>query len=301
MKEIPPEKLDRGILTAGYLSVDELVSLTDSLGFEPSTAEECRVPEKYFRSGVEVYDDHTFTQLRIVGRADEDEDCVALYIGKNLFIVVDVEDSDRSTKTMFEAALKRAAPVNAALDRVISFFLDQLISDDIKLMEEVGTRLESAEESLLEEDVDKSFSAGLFAEKKQLLRLHNYYEQILDITQALSENENGVFDTDDSIYIGNITKKAERLREDADSLKSSVEHLQEAYSSFLDSKMNSTMKVFTVLTSIFFPLTIIVGWYGMNFQSMPEFTWKYGYVFVISLSVVTVLTLFAIGKRKKWF
>lgn len=40
---------------------------------------------------------------------------------------------------------------------------------------------------------------------------------------------------------------------------------------------------------------------GMNFQSMPEFTWKYGYVFVISLSVVTVLTLFAIGKRKKWF
>ena len=133
VKEIPPEKLDRGILTAGYLSVDELVSLTDSLGFEPSTAEECRVPEKYFRSGVEVYDDHTFTQLRIVGRADEDEDCVAL-------------------------------------------------------------------------------------------------------------------------YIGNITKKAERLREDADSLKSSVEHLQEAYSSFLDSKMNSTMKVFTVLTSIFFRL-----------------------------------------------
>lgn len=39
---------------------------------------------------------------------------------------------------------------------------------------------------------------------------------------------------------------------------------------YLDQKMNSTMKVFTVLTSIFFPLTIIVGWYGMNFSNMPE-------------------------------
>ena len=61
------------------------------------------------------------------------------------------------------------------------------------------------------------------------------------------------------------------------------------------------MKIFTVITSIFFPLTIIVGWYGMNFESMPEFKWRYGYVYVILLSVATVLALTAFGRRKKWF
>ena len=66
-------------------------------------------------------------------------------------------------------------------------------------------------------------------------------------------------------------------------------------------KMNSTMKIFTVLTSIFFPLTIIVGWYGMNFIYMPELMWKYGYLYVIALSVVTVLVFAIIGKKKKWF
>ena len=61
------------------------------------------------------------------------------------------------------------------------------------------------------------------------------------------------------------------------------------------------MKVLTVLASIFSPLTIIVGWYGMNFQNMPELTWKYGYVYVIVLSITTVLIFALIGKWKKWF
>ena len=52
----------------------------------------------------------------------------------------------------------------------------------------------------------------------------------------------------------------------------------------LDMKMNRNMNYLTVIGTIFFPLTIIVGWYGMNFISMPEFTWKYGYVYVILLS-----------------
>jgi magnesium transporter len=61
------------------------------------------------------------------------------------------------------------------------------------------------------------------------------------------------------------------------------------------------MKLFTAITSIFFPLTLIVGWYGMNFRYMPEFEWKYGYIFVIALSVSVVTVLTALGKKRKWF
>ena len=103
------------------------------------------------------------------------------------------------------------------------------------------------------------------------------------------------------MYINNITKRVERLREDVDSLKNTVEHLQDAYSSYLDAKLNNTMKRFTVITSIFFPMTIIVGWYGMNFESMPEFSWKYGYIYVIALSVIVAGTLAIIGKKRKWY
>ena len=117
----------------------------------------------------------------------------------------------------------------------------------------------------------------------------------------IEENENEIFSDEKLIYIMNISNKISRFKEDVDSLRSSINHLQDAYSSSLDIKLNNVMKRFTVITSIFFPLTLIVGWYGMNFQSMPEFAWKYGYVFVIALSIIVVAVLMLIGKRKKWF
>jgi magnesium transporter len=79
-----------------------------------------------------------------------------------------------------------------------------------------------------------------------------------------------------------------------------VVHLKDAYESSLELKLNQTMKVFTLFTVIFSPLTLIVGWYGMNFNSMPEFDWKYGYAFVIGLSVTTIAVIIFIFKRKRW-
>jgi magnesium transporter len=60
------------------------------------------------------------------------------------------------------------------------------------------------------------------------------------------------------------------------------------------------MKVFTVFTVVFLPPTLIAGWYGMNFAYMPELRWKYGYVFVICLSVTVIGALLLFFKKKKW-
>ena len=67
----------------------------------------------------------------------------------------------------------------------------------------------------------------------------------------------------------------------------------------LDYNANSIMKVFTVVTTIFMPLTLIVGWYGMNFHFMPELTWEYGYIGVIVLSVTVVIASIVFFKKKK--
>ncbi|MCD7872736.1 MAG: hypothetical protein LUG21_05470 [Clostridiales bacterium] len=83
-------------------------------------------------------------------------------------------------------------------------------------------------------------------------------------------------------------------------LRGSVVHLQDAYQSYIDLKLNHTMQIFTAVTTIFFPLTVIVGWYGMNFRNMPELSWKYGYLFVIVLSVIVVAVITFIVKKRKW-
>ncbi len=303
LRECGDGEIPEGALSTGYVKSGELQKLYPSLGFAPSTAEDCRNVNMNFRSGVEVYDDYTFTELRIVDPAagEERDDCVALYIRKDLFLVVDVLDADSSTENKYRQALRRFPARSMTLEKLIYAFLDSLVARDVASLEAWGREIAALEEQVLRDEAGRDFNLTLLRWKSRFLSMRNYYEQLLDITEALEEDENDLFPGDSLMYISNLGKKIVRLREDVDALRSTAEHLQDAYSSYLDFKMNQTMKLFTVITSIFFPLTIIVGWYGMNFQSMPEFAWRYGYVYVIALSIFVVASFILIGRRKKWF
>ena len=294
--------IDENVLTIGYVTPDELEQFGRDFGFARSSIAACKAANKYFRSDVEVYEDYTFTELKIVNTVDlQSQACIALYIKKNMIILVDVADADGSIKQKFEAALNRYPATNTTLEKIIYAFLDALIVNDFKFIEDMGNDITELEADVLKDNTDDDFSLDLLQLKKELLTMHNYYEQLLDFTEALEENENDIFDSEDLMYISNVANKIIRLREDADSLSNSINHLQDAYSAFLDLKLNQTMKRFTVMTSIFFPLTLIVGWFGMNFKFMPEFEWRYGYVYVIVLSITVVLVLMLVGKKRKWF
>ena len=299
--QISIDEISDDYITAGYVSAEELREIGVRYGFARSTIAACQEANAHFRSGVEVYDDYTFTELRIVSQNNltRTEDSVAIYVMKNMFLVVDVEDYDGSTKQKFMTAVNRYSYANATLEKVIYAFFDALIAKDFKFIEDLGNEITELEELVLKGTAGEDFNLHLLQIKKELLTMHNYYEQLLDITDAIEENENNIFEGEDLWYIANLGQKISRLKEDADSLSASVTHLQDAYSASLDLKLNNTMKYFTAITSIFFPLTLIVGWYGMNFKYMPEFEWKYGYIFVVVLSIAVVTILTFIGKNIK--
>jgi magnesium transporter len=77
--------------------------------------------------------------------------------------------------------------------------------------------------------------------------------------------------------------------------------LVDIYLSNASIKMNEIMKVLTIISTIFIPLTFIVGLYGMNFKYMPEINWIYGYPSVLILMLVVAIGLIIYFKRKKWF
>ena len=289
-------------LYAGFITAEELSKYKDIFGFQERTVEACREAGKSFRSNVEVYPDYTFTELRIFDPTyPETDDCLALFIKKNLFLVVNVQDLDQSTADTLQKALKRIQPNRMNLEKLIYSFIDELISGDVNDLETLGDVISQMEERVIGEELGKEFDREILDLKKKLQRMHNLYEQYLDILETLDADENSLFSEEPLLYISNLDKRITRFREDVDSLSNYVGHLQDAYFASLDVKMNQTMKHLTVLTTIFFPLTIIVGWYGMNFVYMPEFQWKSGYLYVILFSVIVVLLLLWIAKKKKWF
>ena len=231
---------------------------------------------------------------------NENMDSFAVFIKKNLLIVVDISDNDCSVRDSFLNSLSRYSCINITLEKLLVGFLDDLIKKDKNAIKESEFEITKLEELVLKNKATDKFNFLLLNLKKEFLILLNSYEHLIDIVSSLEDNDNEIFEDDDLRYLSNFKDKVKRLREDIDMLRSSVSHLQDAYSSYLDLKTNHIMGVFTAVTTIFFPLTLVVGWYGMNFENMPELSWRFGYLFVIIVSILVVSVLTIIMKKRKW-
>lgn len=185
---------------------------------------------------------------------------------------------------------------NISLGKIMHLFFDRLTFDDSLELEKIEQEITDLEERLMNsKQIDFKFLA-IF--RKKLLTLKLYYEQLLEIYEGIEQNENGLIEPKELRYFKIQEGRANRLYNGVLNLRDYVTQVREALQTQTDIRLNSVMKFFTVITSVFFPLTLIVGWYGMNLQ-MPEFKWAYGYPFVIGLLVVTaVLIIFYLRKKK---
>ena len=98
-----------------------------------------------------------------------------------------------------------------------------------------------------------------------------------------------------------LSGKAQRLLTMTEQEKEYSLQLREMHQTQVDMRQNQIMKILTIVTTVFLPLSLIAGWYGMNFRNMPELTAEHGYLVICIVSAVCVLVELWIFKRKKWF
>ena len=186
-----------------------------------------------------------------------------------------------------------------SLERVLYDFLEEMIGSDLYLLESIEAELDRTEKRILADEVDK-LPAELNDIRGDLLDLRAHYEQLIDFGQELQENENGFFKTENLRYFKLFTERVMRLQDIAASLREYVVQLRDLVQSQLGVRQNKIMTLLTVVTSIFLPLTLIAGWYGMNFRYMPELEMRFAYPAVILVSVAIVVGCLIWFKKKKW-
>ena len=186
-----------------------------------------------------------------------------------------------------------------SLERFIYDFLDQIVIDDLRLMEKYECELDAIEKKIMDGD-DKFPSSRLNEIRSDIRDLRIHYEQLMDLGQELEENENNFFKQENLRYFRMFLNRMARLHDNSTSLRDYTVQLRDLYQAHIDIKQNRIMTVLTVVTTIFMPLTLIVGWYGMNFRFMPELEWKWGYPVVIAVCVLIALGSLLFFKKKKW-
>ncbi len=290
-------------LYLGYINFSELSEHYRELGFANHTMEMCREHSSFFSCDIDVFDYYSFVKINIVSTDNPNlnKNSLGVFIKKNLLLIVNVKECNCINRDIFMKLTSKISCENITLEKLVCSFFEVLIYGDNKNLENAEHEINMLEEIVLKSKADKSFNLKLLNIKKELLSLRGYYEQLIDISEALRENENEIFEHSALNQFSIFTDKAVRLKENVDLLRDSVVHLWDAYQAYLDMRLNQTMKVFAFVTTIFFPITVITSWYGMNFKSMPELNWKYGYIYVIVLAVSIVAILYMWFKRKKWF
>ena len=186
-----------------------------------------------------------------------------------------------------------------SLERFIYDFLEQIVARDRIILERVDKELDTVESNILDGE-EKDPSQRVSRIRSDLRDLRTHYEQLIDLGEELEENENNFFNEDNIRYFRLFTQRVSRLRDMTASLRDFSIQIRDLYQSQLDIKQNRIMALLTIITSIFMPLTLIAGWYGMNFRYMPELEYKWAYPAVIAVSIVIVIVSLVFFKKKKW-
>ena len=185
-----------------------------------------------------------------------------------------------------------------SLERFIYDFLEEIVRQDRELIERYEKELTEMED-LIAKDCGEEISDRANDIRSEIRDLRVHYEQLLDFSQELEENENNFFLHENLRYFKLFTSRIERMRDETIAVSDHAIQIRDIYKAHLDIKQNRIMTVLTIVTTVFMPLTVIAGWYGMNFQYMPELTSKLGYPIVIGLSILIVVGSLTFFKVKK--
>lgn len=274
---------------------EELCENNGFFKFHNSTVEECLSSKQNPR--LEVYDEFSFGVINMMDSDVSNTEGLWLtakelnfYITPKYLILV-AKLPNRLIENVKKEVLENADASNnyiVNLSKILYILLHRLTSMDNIILKDIEARIALLEEQVMEE-VRKDFTKEIIELRKQLLFLKRYYEPLLDIAEGLEENENGLIEKGALKYFRILKNRVERLNNNVLHLRDYVTQVREAYQAQVDISLNHIMKLFTVITAVFLPLTLIAGWYGMNFKYMPEISWVYGYPFAFGLSAAVAL------------
>ena len=289
-KEIPIEKYNPDNLTLAMLSMAEFKTYSEKFGIPSELTQLAPFEMDYTEDSYLISIEKISTDIDI-----NHDDKIYLFIKSKLLVIVDAEEE---TKEKFLKTLPLGKN-GYSIEKLTARFLSSLTVNNSKELDVIDDTIFRYEDMVLKDGNVDNINNEILKIKRKLINLRTFYEQLSDIADILIKNENGIFNGKKMKYLKDFEIVTDKLTFKTDMLRDSLVQLRDAYQSSLDLKLNNTMKLFTVIATIFLPLTLIAGWYGMNFKFMPELDWKYGYIYVIILSIAISIGCIIYFKKKK--
>ena len=286
---------------AGLHDANLIETLGDRLGLHPLVLED--IANTSQRPKVEDYESFFFIVLKMLEYEQAEGQVlveqVSLVLGENYLLSFQEDESDvfdpvRTRLRNGAGRLRKLGP-----DYLAYSLIDAVVDNYFIILEEIGDEIEAIEEQVSLHPEQQPLPV-IYRLKREMIALRRAVWPLREVIAALQHSESPLIQPGTVIYLRDIYDHTIQIMDTVESMRDLLSGMLDVYLSVLSNRMNEIMKVLTVFSTIFIPLTFLAGVYGMNFRHFPEINWPFGYAFFWLICGVVVLLMLLYYRRKRW-
>jgi magnesium transporter len=276
--------------------------LAANLNIERLTIEDIYAELK--RPKLEEYPNYLFFSVRsaLIKEANSNQlkkEKISFVLNENFLISFQEKSSDHFTDVRDRIEKKRGKIRLKGPDFLLFRMLEAVTDNYFEVLEHISDSIEKIERKILINPKSETLKT-IEIEKRKLVDLRKVVFPLKEITSQLDKSESHFIKKENHYYFSDLKDNCLTILEEIDANKQILEGMANLYYAVQGQRMNEIMKLLTVVSAIFIPLTFIAGVYGMNFENMPELKMKYGYFISIGIMLLIAIVLLLIFKKRGW-
>ncbi len=291
----------------GIQQADRIGKIGGIFKINPLTLED--ILNTAHRPKTEDLGEYIFIVIKLLKYDDESQlkvEHVSLVLGKN-FALSFQEDEKDEFEVIRESIRKNKGHIRDFKTDYLTYrLLDWVIDNYFSVLEYVGDRIEEIEDELLAKPSSITLHR-LYRLKADLILIRRAAWPLREAINNLEKTESELIKNSTSIYLRDLYDHIIQIIDTTENYREMIAGMMDIYLSSVSNRLNEVMKVLTIISTVFIPLTFIAGIYGMNFNTsvssfnMPELNWFLGYPIILSVMLLIAISLLYLFKRKKWF
>ena len=288
-----------------FHGLDDLKSIEDlchRLNLDKLTNENIHTSTR--RPKIEEYPKYVFFQIKSALPTEKNDNLlnqeqISFILGSNYLISFQEKAADHFSDIRDRIVKARGKIRSKGPDFLLFRMLEAIIDNYFEVLENITARIENIDERIHNTNNKKIFKE-IELEKRKLIELRKIVQPTRDITLQILNSESNFLEKSNFRYFANLKSSCLSILEEIDANKQILEGLTNLYYASQGQRMNQIMKVLTIVSAIFIPLTFIVGVYGMNFENIPELKHQNGYFIIMACMLILGISLLVYFIKRGW-
>ena len=286
----------------GVHDVELLRSLGAEFGLHALTLEDIARPGQ--RPKIESYEGYAYVVVRMMRWVEEEqrveEEQVSIVLGANFVLSFQEKPGDVFDPVRNRLMNPQSGMRNASVDYLLYRLMDVVVDNYFVVMEKLGERVESLDALVMSGEDWRSGLTLIHGMKQESLLLRRSVWPLREVLAQLERGDHPLITADTRIYFRDVYDHTIEVIDTIESVRDLISGMLDVHLTIVNNRMSEVMKVLTIITTLFVPLTFIVGIYGMNFDYMPELRERWGYPSVWAVMIAITIGQLLFFRRKGW-